>query len=161
MTIPQALVKLSYSKFRRRFKLNDEMKARVQTLGLSDIRAFAVQRVEQFIAPSEPSNDGKQTPLKGHPVFLAQHATATCCRTCLSHWWRVRKGVALSESQITKIVNLIMAWIEMQMNGGVEQLKNRMSQEALAGIPYWRNQGKRFECPYQNKGRRVVSDRVR
>ncbi len=29
---------------------------------------------------AEPRNDGKQTPFRGHPVFTAQHATATCCR---------------------------------------------------------------------------------
>lgn len=151
MTISQALVKLSYSKFRGRFKLNDEMKALVMSAGLPNIRGFAARRISQSLAAAEPLNDGKQTPLKGHPVFVAQHATATCCRTCLEHWWRVRKGVPLSEGQKLKAVNLIMAWIELQMNGGVEVLKSSMTQEELSSIPYWRNQGKRFECPYRAK----------
>ena len=49
--------------------------------------------------------------MRGHPVFIAQHATATCCRGCLEKWYRVQKGVELSEVQQEKIVNLIMTWI--------------------------------------------------
>ena len=41
------------------------------------------------IAPKEPLNDGKQTPMKGHPVFIAQHATATCCRECTRKWHKM------------------------------------------------------------------------
>lgn len=54
-------------------------------------------------------------PMRGHPVFKAMHATATCCCGCMEKWWRVKKGVALSEIQQQKAVNLIMAWIKMQM----------------------------------------------
>ena len=53
--------------------------------------------------------------MRGHPVFLAQHATATCCRGCLSKWWKVPVGVPLSIEQQSKVVNLIMAWIEREM----------------------------------------------
>lgn len=93
MTIPQALVKLSRSKFRGRFKLNAEIQAIVRESGEEKLRQFATERVSMALAPAEPEKDGKQTPLKGHPVFIAQHATATCCRTCLNHWWRVRVRV--------------------------------------------------------------------
>ncbi len=149
MTIPQALVKLSRSSFRGRFKLSAEMKAILVEGGHDAIRAFAEKRVAETLAPAEPPNDGHQTPLKGHPVFLAQHATATCCRTCLNHWWQVRKGIALTQEQQTKVVNLIMAWISMQEDGGIENLKAKMSPEELANIPFWRNSGERFQCPYR------------
>ena len=64
---------------------------------------------------ANPPKDGKQTPYRGHPVFKAQHATATCCRGCLNKWWKVQKGIMLSDLQREKIVNLIMAWIERQL----------------------------------------------
>ncbi|WP_251023391.1 DUF4186 family protein [Streptomyces sp. ISL-10] len=31
------------------------------------------------------------------PVFVAQHATATCCRTCLERWHVVPAGRALDD----------------------------------------------------------------
>jgi len=149
MTLSQALVKLSRSKFRGRFKLKDDMREIITEQGIDAIRAFAEKRIAETLAPAEPSNDGHQTPLKGHPVFLAQHATATCCRTCLNHWWRMPKGIAMTEAQQTKIVNLIMAWIDMQLNGGIEVLKKKMTPEELASIPFWHNSGARFQCPYR------------
>ena len=67
------------------------------------------------LASAEPLNDGRQTPMKNHPVFLAQHATGSCCRGCLNRWWHVPKGITLTEVQQEKVVNLIVAWIERQM----------------------------------------------
>lgn len=148
MTIPQALVKLSRSKFRGRFKLNADMVQFVRDKGPEEIRRFAAERVKMTLAPAEPINDGKQTPMKGHPVFLAQHATATCCRVCLNHWWRVRMGVEMSELQQQKAVNLILAWIEMQMNGGVATLVQTIDKREIEGIPFWRR-GEKFTCPYR------------
>lgn len=69
------------------------------------------------LAPANPKQDGKQTPMKGHPVFLAQHATATCCRSCLEKWHGIEKGRALTKEEIESIVELIMAWI-------VKEVKN-------------------------------------
>lgn len=115
MTIPEALIKLSNSKFRGRFKLNDKMKEAVERSGLAKIREFAELRVRENLAPASPKNDGRQTPMKGHAVFIAQHATATCCRTCLNRWWKVKTGVEMSPEQQVKAVNLIMAWIEDQL----------------------------------------------
>ena len=62
-----------------------------------------------------PEKDGKQTPFKGHPVFKAQHATACCCRGCLEKWYRVKAGKELTPAHEEKIVNLIMAWLEKEM----------------------------------------------
>ncbi len=71
--------------------------------------------IRDRLAPAVPENDGKQTPMKGHPVFIGQHATATCCRGCLEKWYRCPQGVALTKEQQEKIVQLIMAWIEEEM----------------------------------------------
>lgn len=150
-TIPQALVKLSHSKFRGRFKLNDKMKEVVAKKGIEEIRQFAVERIKKSLAPENPPNDGRQTPMKGHPVFIAQHATATCCRKCLQSWWRVSKGIALTDLMQEKVVNLIMAWIQMQMDGGIEVLKSKMTQEELDRIPFRSTNGKKVESPYNTK----------
>ncbi len=150
MTIPQALVKLSYSKFRGRFKLDDQDRAMVNEVGMGNLRIQAKEMLSPRIFPAAPERDGHQTPLRGHPVFKAMHGTATCCRTCLNHWWRVPKGIALSQVQQEKILNLVMAWIEMQMSGGVETLKKTMTEAELNSIPYWHTD-ERYECPYRRK----------
>ena len=61
-------------------------------------------------------NDGKQTPMKGHPVFIAQHATATCCRDCLYKWHKIEKNKELLEEEIDYIVQVIMIWIEKEID---------------------------------------------
>jgi hypothetical protein len=62
-----------------------------------------------------PINDGKQTPMRGHPVFIAQHATATCCRGCLEKWHAI-PGRALSEPEQRYMVQVIHRWLVLQMN---------------------------------------------
>jgi len=60
-------------------------------------------------------NDGKQTPMRGHPVFIAQHATATCCRGCLNKWYQIAKDKELSNSEVDFVVRIIMWWINKEM----------------------------------------------
>ena len=62
-----------------------------------------------------PVNDGQQTPMKGHPVFVAQHATACCCRSCLEKWHRIPAGKALNAEERSYIVDVLMNWIERQL----------------------------------------------
>lgn len=114
-TREQALYKLSRSRFRSSFHLKEKDKEYVRKKGMDTIRRHAQDFVRQKLAPAHPVNDGKQTPMHGHPVFIAQHATACCCRGCLHKWYRVPEGVPLTEVQQEKIVNLIMAWIEKEM----------------------------------------------
>jgi len=77
--------------------------------GISTELAF--QFVNSRVAPEFPKNDGKQTPMRGHPVFIAQHATATCCRGCIQKWYGIEKGRALNEAEVDYVVALIMGWI--------------------------------------------------
>ncbi len=116
-TIGEALDKLKKSKFRSSFSLKEKDKAYVREKGMETIRRHAQDFIRQRLAPAVIPNDGRQTPMKGHPVFIAQHACACCCRNCLSKWYRVPKGVELSERQQEKIVNLLIEWIDRQMRG--------------------------------------------
>ena len=109
-----AFARLAKSKFRSRFALNDEDRQYVEQKGMDVIRRHAEDFVRQRLAPAQPRNDGRQTPMRGHPVFKAQHATATCCRGCLNKWWGVPLGVELSASDQQRVVNLILAWIKRQ-----------------------------------------------
>lgn len=115
-TVNEALLKLSRSKFRSGFKLDDVDRAYIEKHGMETVRRHAQDFVRQKLAPAEPLNDGKQTPMRGHPVFKAMHATACCCRGCLEKWYRVPQGRPLSDSAQEKIVNLLMTWIENQMD---------------------------------------------
>lgn len=110
------LESLLKSKFRSSFSLKDNDKKYINDKGLDIIESHAYDFIKKRLAPSIVPNDGKQTPMKGHPVFIAQHATATCCRTCLYKWHKIKSGVNLSSEQIDYIVKLIMAWIRFQMN---------------------------------------------
>ena len=115
MTIEEAFEKLARSPFRSRFHLSDKDREYVRRVGVDAIRTHAEDFVAARLAPATIPNDGKQTPMRGHPVFLAQHATACCCRDCLYKWYHVPKGVPLTEKQQEKIVDLLMVWIERQM----------------------------------------------
>lgn len=116
-TIDQALEKLKASPFRAKFHLSEKDRVYVEEKGIDVIRQHAVDFIGKRLAPADIPNDGKQTPMRGHPVFLAQHACACCCRGCLEKWYRIPKGRELNPRQQEKIVNLLMAWIEREMDG--------------------------------------------
>jgi len=109
--VTDILDRLSRSKFRSGFKLNDVDNKYIKRIGLKKIRSHARDFIGKRLAPSNPKNDGHQAPFKGHPVFKAQHATATCCRKCLMKWHRMPKGRALKSKEIDFVVSLVMVWI--------------------------------------------------
>lgn len=116
MEIDMILNKLSYSKFRSSFKLKDKEIDYINNKGLDVIRNHAYDFITKRLSPAVIVNDGKQTPMRGHPVFIAQHATATCCRGCLEKWHHISKNRKLTKDEITYIVNVIMEWIKRQLN---------------------------------------------
>jgi exodeoxyribonuclease V alpha subunit len=122
-TVEEALFKLSRSKFRSSFHLNKEDFDYINQKGIEAIESHCRDFVHTRLAPAVIPNDGKQTPMKGHPVFKAQHACACCCRGCLNKWYRVPKNTILSSMQEEKIVNLLMAWIRSEINANVGEQK--------------------------------------
>lgn len=113
--IKSILNRLSESKFRNRFHLTDSDRRYITAHGLSDIRRHAEKFILQRLAPASIINDGKQTPWKGHPVFISQHATGCCCRKCLSKWHDIPPGIRLSREQRDYMADVIMAWIEREL----------------------------------------------
>ena len=106
------LNKLSQSKFRSSFRLKQKDIDYINQKGLDTIKKHAQDFIAKRVAPAFVANDGKQTPMKGHPVFVAQHATATCCRKCINKWHKFPIGTQLTQEQQDYIVAIIIKWIE-------------------------------------------------
>jgi hypothetical protein len=104
-------IRLSKSKFRSKFKLSSKDIAYIKEKGIEVIERHARDFVESRLAPAEPKNDGKQTPMRGHPVFVAQHATATCCRGCLFKWHKIPQNRQLEADEIDYIVGVLVRWL--------------------------------------------------
>lgn len=109
------LNKLSKSKFRNSFHLKEKDILYIKEKGLPTIEKHAYDFINKRLSNINNINDGKQTPMKGHPVFIAQHATATCCRGCLEKWHHISKKNNLTDDQITYIVKVIMTWIKKEI----------------------------------------------
>ena len=109
--------RLSQSKFRSGFHLKEKDKKYVLDKGGDKIREHAKDFVSQRLAPAVIPNDGKQTPMKGHPIFIAQHATACCCRGCLEKWHHFPRGKELTEEQQDYVVDVLMEWVGRQREG--------------------------------------------
>lgn len=107
--------RLSQSKFRSSFTLKANDRHYVIEKGMDTVRSHATDFIRDRLAPAEPKNDGKQTPMRGHPVFIGQHATGTCCRSCLEKWHHIPKGRELTETEQKYVVDVIMEWIKRQM----------------------------------------------
>ena len=108
--------RLRQSKFRSRFRLTDEDRAYIQEKGIGTVRRHAQEIVAKRLSAENPENDGKQTPMKGHPVFTAQHATACCCRSCLEKWHYIPAGKVLTEEEQSYITDVLMDWIRKEMD---------------------------------------------
>lgn len=108
--------KLSRSKFRSGFKLKPADIEYITERGMATIEQHAGDFIAKRLAPAEPKNDGRQTPTKGHPVFIAQHATGTCCRKCLQKWHNISQNKPLSGSDVNYIVLVLIAWIKNQVD---------------------------------------------
>ena len=114
---------LAKSTFRSRFKLKEKDKAYLNQKGIDTIRSHAKDFISKRLAPAEIPNDGKQTPMRGHPVFIAQHATATCCRECIRKWHKMQPGRELSQVQQDYLVDVIMTWIQQEIADSNRQPK--------------------------------------
>ena len=114
--IKNILDRLSKSKFRSSFHLKDKDILYIEDKGIDKIRNHAYDFVTKRLADTSNVTDGKQTPMKGHPVFIAQHSTGTCCRRCLEKWHHISKNKNMTNDDIKYVVDIIMSWIEKEYN---------------------------------------------
>jgi hypothetical protein len=113
---------LARSAFRRRFRLREADAKYLRDKGIDLVLQHAADLIAQRLAPAHPVNDGKQTPFRGHPVFVAQHATATCCRTCLNKWHHIPAGQELTVDEQRYVVGVIAEWLRRQPASGDTQI---------------------------------------
>lgn len=106
---------LHRSEFRRRMKLGKADRFYLRSQGLPAVMRHAAGFIEERLAPSAPDKDGMQTPMRGHPVFTAQHATATCCRRCLSSWHHIPAGRPLTGAEQHYILAVLRRWLEGEL----------------------------------------------
>ncbi len=104
--------RLAGSRFRSGFNLKTKELEYLRTKGLPVIMRHASDFIEERLAPPDIPNDGKQTPMKNHPVFIAQHATATCCRKCLQKWHGIASsGHTLNSEEKAYVLRVIERWL--------------------------------------------------
>lgn len=118
LIINKKLEDLSKSKFRSSFHLRKYMIKYIDDKGMNTIKKHTIDFINQKLAPAFPDNDGKQTPMKGHPVFIAQHATGCCCRGSLEKWHNIPKGRDLTSNEKNYIFCLLIRWIELEYRKG-------------------------------------------
>lgn len=112
--LDEVFAALEESSFRRGFRLRGKELVYLKNKGLPVVLEHAADFIEKRLAAASPANDGKQTPMRHHPVFIAQHATATCCRGCLQKWHEIPKGRALVDDEKQYIVEVIKTWLMRQ-----------------------------------------------
>ena len=122
---------LAKSAFRSRFHLRPKERACLAEKTLPVVLVHGRKFVEERLAPAEPKNDGRQTPLRGHPIFIAQHATATCCRGCLEKWHSIPRGRALTDEEIHFVLKVLARWLAEENREGVGQ-KNEEPRDGVA-----------------------------
>jgi hypothetical protein len=105
---------LQRSPFRRRFHLKPEERTYLGKQGVDEVMRHARDFIDTRLAPANPENDGKQTPFRGHPVFVAQHATATCCRACLAKWHGIATGRVLGEAERRHVASVLERWLRTE-----------------------------------------------
>src|SRR3954468_12270527 len=75
--LDDVFARLATSSFRRKFHLAPTKREYLREKGLVAVLDHAGTFIATRLGPANPVNDGKQTPWRGHPVFVAQHATVT------------------------------------------------------------------------------------
>jgi len=113
--VDERFAALAGSVFRGRFRLDAKDRAYLEKKTLAVVLAHGRQFVLDRLAPARPRGDGRQTPMRGHPIFVAQHATATCCRGCLARWHGIAKGRPLSEAEVDYVLDVLRCWLEGQV----------------------------------------------
>jgi hypothetical protein len=114
IAMDEAFRRLAQSSFRRKFRLTGRELAYLEQWGLPHVMKQAASLIARRLAPAEPKNDGRQTPWRNHPVFVAQHATATCCRGCLEKTHGIAKGHALTGEETAHVLAVIERWLSSQ-----------------------------------------------
>ncbi len=146
--VEHTLVRLGESQFRAKFVLSEADRSYARDKGRHVIDRHAHEMLRARVGEAQPSNDGRQTPWRGHPVFTAQHATATCCRGCIEKWHGIAKGRPLTDAEVNRLADLVMAWID-------RDLTNHPARDAVAGARSAQADARRVKAAHAKAPRNV------
>jgi Domain of unknown function (DUF4186) len=95
--------------------VDEDAKRHAQRKGRIELKDSARDRLRKHLAVAEPPRDGRQTPLQGNAIYYAQHATATCCRTCLEYWHDIPKGRPLTNEEFNYCATLVDLFLDEKL----------------------------------------------
>ncbi|WP_438023421.1 DUF4186 family protein [Sorangium sp. So ce233] len=79
--------------------------------GRAALRDAARKRLETSVGRAKHPLEGRQTPFSGTVILHAQHAVASCCRTCIEYWHAIPAGAALTPAELDYLLELVMLYI--------------------------------------------------
>ncbi len=83
--------------------------------GRKALHAAARRRLEASVGKAGSAFDGRQTPFEGNTLFYAQHATASCCRTCMEYWHAIPKDRDLTEDELVYLTKLVTLYLDERL----------------------------------------------
>jgi hypothetical protein len=95
--------------WRKPFDADAARKARRK--GVTNMPSAIESRLRSSIGRAAGAFDGRQTAMGGNVIFYAQHATATCCRKCLSYWHGIPKDRKLTDTELRYCAKLVETFI--------------------------------------------------
>ncbi|RZJ48871.1 MAG: DUF4186 family protein [Chryseobacterium sp.] len=89
--------------------IKDSDKQKALKKGIDAIKNDTIKRLTKYIGIPNPFRDGI-TPYEGNIIHYGQHATGSCCRTCIEFWHGIPKGRSLTANEVSYLSNLISAY---------------------------------------------------
>ena len=117
-------------------ELDEKAVRHAQRKGRIQLKEAARYRLTKYLAPAQPARDGRQTPFEGNAIFYAQHATATCCRTCLEYWHNIPKGRELTAEEQEYCAALVDCFLDERLPE-LADLRIKVSNMRQALPPVW------------------------
>ena len=102
------------------------MEKKAAKLTIDEMRSKVIKILSNKINKkrSEIFRDSTQTPKGKDIIYLAQHATGTCCRRCIEEWYGINKEEIMNEEQINFLTEIIMTYINEKVT-----LKNQPKED--------------------------------
>jgi hypothetical protein len=83
--------------------------------GRRQLHEAARRRLETSVGKAGMAFDGRQTPREGNTICYAQHATASCCRTCIEYWHDIPKDRDLTADELSYLSTLVIAYLDERL----------------------------------------------
>ena len=104
--------------------IDERAKRHAHRKGRKALKMDVRRRLQKCLAPECPARDGRQTPHAGNAIYYGQHATATCCRTCLEYWHGIPKGRMLTDAECRYCAELIDRFLDEWLPNLAESPQN-------------------------------------